>query len=107
MRRTGAVHAGISCCVAGLLLGLAAAREARAADQRPAQPEIATRVVPLLQVDGFLFKDLNKNGRLDPYEDWRRPVERACVRPRRADDDRGEGGPDGGPEPRDGPRRCR
>ena len=28
----------------------------------------------LLRVDGALFKDLNKNGVLDVYEDWRRPV---------------------------------
>jgi beta-glucosidase len=27
--------------------------------------------VNLLTVDGLAFKDLNKNGRLDPYEDWR------------------------------------
>lgn len=25
-----------------------------------------------LEVDGYRFKDLNKNGRLDVYEDWRR-----------------------------------
>ena len=25
-------------------------------------------------MDGALFKDLDKNGVLDPYEDWRRPV---------------------------------
>ncbi|WP_227742486.1 hypothetical protein [Parabacteroides distasonis] len=25
----------------------------------------------LLTVDGYAFKDLNRNGRLDPYEDWR------------------------------------
>ena len=25
--------------------------------------------------DGFTFRDLNKNGRLDPYEDPRRPIE--------------------------------
>ncbi|MEJ7653799.1 MAG: hypothetical protein WKH64_10910 [Chloroflexia bacterium] len=25
--------------------------------------------------DGYRFRDLNKNGRLDPYEDARRPVE--------------------------------
>ncbi len=25
--------------------------------------------------DGFVFRDLNKNGRLDPYEDSRRPLE--------------------------------
>ncbi|MCQ4863075.1 glycoside hydrolase family 3 protein [Pseudoflavonifractor phocaeensis] len=27
--------------------------------------------VKLLQSDGFAFKDLNQNGALDPYEDWR------------------------------------
>jgi beta-glucosidase len=40
----------------------------------PPQPELGTRVVELLRVDGALFKDLNKNGRLDAYEDWRLPV---------------------------------
>jgi beta-glucosidase len=29
----------------------------------------------ILYVDGFAFKDLNKNGVLDPYEDWRLPIE--------------------------------
>ena len=29
---------------------------------------------PLLTVDGMSFRDLNKNGRLDPYEDTRLPV---------------------------------
>jgi beta-glucosidase len=29
---------------------------------------------PLLSADGITFRDLNKNGRLDPYEDPRRPV---------------------------------
>ena len=27
--------------------------------------------VTLLEEDGYAFKDLNKNGELDPYEDWR------------------------------------
>ena len=27
--------------------------------------------VSLIQVDGYAFKDLNKNGQLDAYEDWR------------------------------------
>ncbi len=31
--------------------------------------------VSILELDGFAFKDLNKNGVLDPYEDWRLPVE--------------------------------
>ena len=35
--------------------------------------------VKLLTVDGFAFKDLNRNGKLDIYEDWRRsPKERAA-----------------------------
>ena len=34
--------------------------------------------VKILTVDGFAFKDLNRNGRLDKYEDWRLPsAERA------------------------------
>jgi beta-glucosidase len=35
---------------------------------------LGARVVEILRVDGALFKDLDKNGKLDPYEDWRRPV---------------------------------
>lgn len=32
--------------------------------------------VQILQTeDGFAYRDLNKNGRLDPYEDPRRPIE--------------------------------
>jgi beta-glucosidase len=27
--------------------------------------------VPTLPIDGKRFRDLNKNGRLDAYEDWR------------------------------------
>jgi beta-glucosidase len=38
-------------------------------------PAIKARRTAILEVDGLQFKDLNKNGRLDPYEDWRRPVE--------------------------------
>ena len=29
----------------------------------------------ILDVDGLKFKDLNKNGALDVYEDWRKPVD--------------------------------
>jgi beta-glucosidase len=35
------------------------------------QPVINARSAPTLRVGGLLFKDLNKNGRLDVYEDWR------------------------------------
>ncbi|MGQ6547995.1 glycoside hydrolase family 3 N-terminal domain-containing protein [Serratia sp. IR-2025] len=35
------------------------------------QAELESRNIPTLTVDGLKFKDLNKNGQLDPYEDWR------------------------------------
>ena len=31
--------------------------------------------VKLIESDGYAFKDLNKNGVLDPYEDWRLDIE--------------------------------
>ena len=31
--------------------------------------------VKIIKQDEFFFKDLNKNGKLDPYEDWRLPVD--------------------------------
>ncbi|HEU5165216.1 MAG TPA: glycoside hydrolase family 3 N-terminal domain-containing protein [Chitinophagaceae bacterium] len=34
-----------------------------------------TSGVKLITVNGFAFKDLNKNGKLDIYEDWRLPVD--------------------------------
>jgi beta-glucosidase len=58
-----------------LLVGAAGGRPSPAgAAEPPAQPEIGARVVDVLRVDGLLFRDLNKNGTLDAYEDWRRPV---------------------------------
>ncbi|MEQ9375101.1 MAG: glycoside hydrolase family 3 N-terminal domain-containing protein [Imperialibacter sp.] len=42
------------------------------------QPTLGTRSAQLIDVDGFQFKDLNKNGTLDKYEDWRlTPEERS------------------------------
>jgi beta-glucosidase len=58
---------------AGLLLVGVASGSLRAAEPA-AQPEIGARVAEVLRVDGLLFKDLNKNGKLNAYEDWRRPV---------------------------------
>jgi len=34
-----------------------------------------TSGVKIISVDGFAFKDLNKNGKLDKFEDWRLPVD--------------------------------
>jgi beta-glucosidase len=41
----------------------------------PEQPVLGHRSAPLLTADGLTFKDLDKNGKLDPYEDWRLPAE--------------------------------
>jgi beta-glucosidase len=35
------------------------------------QPQIAARTKPVLELGGLRFKDLNANGKLEPYEDWR------------------------------------
>ena len=35
------------------------------------QPELGYRSVEIITVEGYQFKDLNKNGQLDLYEDWR------------------------------------
>lgn len=37
----------------------------------PGQPPIEARSKPLIEADGLRFRDLNANGRLDPYENWR------------------------------------
>jgi len=39
------------------------------------QPPITARSKPVLTIAGLRFKDANANGQLDPYEDWRLPVE--------------------------------
>jgi len=42
------------------------------------QIKLEVRSKNLIEVDGLKFKDLNGNGKLDPYEDWRLPsIERA------------------------------
>jgi beta-glucosidase len=41
--------------------------------------DVVARVKPVLEAQGLRFKDLNGNGVLDPYEDWRlSPAERAA-----------------------------
>ncbi len=43
--------------------------------QKPVQPTLGSRSAKTLTQNGFSFKDLNKNGKLDKYEDWRLPTE--------------------------------
>lgn len=50
---------------------LAVAQSAGTAARTPAQPSLGTRGVPTVEQDGRRFRDLNRNGTLDPYEDWR------------------------------------
>ena len=59
--------------VLSLALWIASMQAARTA---PRQPKIDGRAAPLLKVGNLSFKDLNRNGVLDPYEDWRLPVDR-------------------------------
>ncbi len=39
------------------------------------QPELGSRSVGIIEKDGLQFKDLNKNGELDIYEDWRQSTD--------------------------------
>ena len=81
-----------------MLLGCCAFAESPAADAVPTEAELLAErltyavipadettgqaklsyvegVTPILEIDGLKFKDLNKNGSLDVYEDWRLPDE--------------------------------
>ena len=57
-------------------LALLAGRSIRPArvQAAAAQPVVIARSAPLLKIGGYTFKDLNRNGVLDKYEDWRLPV---------------------------------
>ena len=60
-----------ACGVALLLLTGPVAASAGA----QAQPQVRARAKRTITVERLSFKDLNANGRLDPYEDWRLPVD--------------------------------
>src|SRR3954462_15905191 len=52
--------------------------QATAARSQRAQPALRSRSAPIIERDGLRFRDLNRNGTVDPYEDWRlTPEERA------------------------------
>ena len=40
------------------------------------QPELGARKVDIITAGKYQFKDLNKNGKLDVYEDWRQPMDK-------------------------------
>ncbi|MFT4185002.1 MAG: glycoside hydrolase family 3 N-terminal domain-containing protein, partial [Rhizobium sp.] len=63
-------HVIAICALGSLLASTALAQE---------QPALSARIAKTLSVDGLSFKDLDGNGKLDPYEDWRLPAaERAA-----------------------------
>jgi beta-glucosidase len=39
------------------------------------QPVFGATTYAQLKSDGYTFKDMNRNGKVDPYEDWRLPAE--------------------------------
>ena len=43
--------------------------------QNTIQPKLGNQGVQIIKSQGYEFKDLNKNGKLDNYEDWRLPNE--------------------------------
>ncbi len=45
------------------------------AEETATQVEIKATSKPIIEVDGLQFKDLNNNGTLDVYEDWRADIE--------------------------------
>jgi beta-glucosidase len=62
----------IAAAAAGLIWMLASPPPSAAA---PAQPKIEARKAKVLSKDGLQFRDLDKNGTLDRYEDWRLPLD--------------------------------
>ena len=66
----------IGCCsIAAVLAGLLKL-SFPVSQAAPAQREIASRKTQVVTQNGMKFRDLNKNGILDPYEDWRLPADK-------------------------------
>ncbi|ROS75320.1 glycoside hydrolase family 3 protein [Cellulomonas sp. PhB143] len=66
--------AGLAC--AAVAAGLLTAAPAAPAAATVRQPQLESRSADILRVDGKKFRDLDGNGRLTPYEDWRLSPER-------------------------------
>ena len=55
----------------GIALAAATLSTMLSGQATPPQPAIAARAKQVITVDGLRFKDLNGDGSLEPYEDWR------------------------------------
>lgn len=60
-----------ACLLSALALAGSLLSGAMAEDAKPTQPTLNPRVKTIIQAEGYQFIDLNGNGALDPYEDWR------------------------------------
>jgi beta-glucosidase len=57
---------------------VAAAISCSGEKEKKSQPDLGVRSVKIIEKNGLKFKDLNRNGKLDRYEDWRlTPEERS------------------------------
>lgn len=65
------LHAALLC----FLWGCQPPEGSSDANSAASQPELGYRSAKILEVDGFQFKDLNRDGELNPYEDWRLSAE--------------------------------
>jgi len=61
--------------LAGILFSTSCRAVAKAPANASPQPTISSRGKKILTVGGLRFRDLNGDGVLNPYEDWRLPVE--------------------------------
>jgi beta-glucosidase len=81
VRRTAALAAALVAAAPALVGAQSADPRLRGRAERverPGQPVLGSRVVPVIERNGLRFRDLNRDGNLDPFEDWRRtPDERA------------------------------
>lgn len=64
-------HHPLSTLAVAGLLGASVAMQACGGDD-PVQPQLGRDTLPLLTIGAYQFKDFNRNGTLEPFEDWRR-----------------------------------
>ena len=66
---------GVALAASAALCGAMMTGMALAEEQAYEQPELNPHVKSIIEADGYQFIDLNGNGELDPYEDWRLDAE--------------------------------
>src|SRR3984957_7675128 len=60
----------VACLAAAVING----GPSKAAGAEHAQPRLGSHTIPLIHAGGARFRDLNRDGVLQPYEDWRLSV---------------------------------